>query len=1455
MKFRIPNILKNVGLLVGLLLLAKESVALSVRNKYFPSHVNYITNDDGLPQNTVNDILKDPFGFIWFGTGNGLARYDGYSFQIYGKDHLPSNLIKSLDVTSDGCLWVGTNKGLGCVDLITDQVSVFPLTPDTLPVGINKILVDSLENVWIGTLSNGLFQLKKEKGEYRVYHYSVVVNQIENPSVNAMTMIDKSTLLGGSSQGLFTIDIKSGLSGNCGLFSVDYPGGDMDVRSLLYNVAKDELWVGTFYGVMRFDKKNEIGQWYFPGNASNDLSHGTINDIESDQFGTIYIGTLGGLEIYDPAREGFVHFPAEGPEDFKLNNRFIRSLFSDEKGNVWVGTEKGGVNHFNLYQKPFYFINHDIKDQNSLSEGPVNSIYLDDENLWVGTAGGGLTSIDRVKKRFRHYRYQPDDSTSLSSDFVSALIKDGNGNLWVGTWGSGINKMLGDGSFQRFIPDEGTELGKDYNVFVSSIWYDEQGFLLIGTEGQMAILDLSSEKIVVLDSGPLSEITEVGCLLKDRNNYYWVGTRNGLFRFPASMIGATGEKTVRDNMVKAFYSKRDKKSSNNLAGDYVISLYEDREGNIWAGTYSDGVSCIQPMGTDDWKITNYNTNQGLCNNVVYGILEDQNGCLWMSTDHGLSRFDKEKGLFFNYFREDGLLSNQFYWSAACKSEDGYLYFGNINGLNYFNPRSFPDYPFRPKVFISGLRIFNKLLKTGEVRHHQKVLKKNICHTDLVSLSYRDNVITFEFTALDYFHPQKIKYAYKLEGVDKQWVEVESNQRFANYINLGGGTYQFKVKATNSDGEWNSPEKVITLIVRPPFWQTTWFKILLLSLIIVLSMVYSRQHTRRLRMQKRTLENMVKERTRQIQEQKDQLTIQAKELASNNNILEHRQKLIEGQKNELELKNRQILEQRDRLIDLNKKVKAINQSRLRFFTNVSHEFRTPLTLILAPLEKLLEDSSLPESVHHSLKIIEKNSRRLLMLINQLLTFRKIEAGKLEVKASKGELGLFLKEVFHAFDGLALDHKIKYMSNIDIPTGEYWYDGEKLENILYNLLSNAFKFTPSGGEISFFAQVDEEKTGKVLIINIVDSGPGVEEEKIEKIFDRFYRDSRMLQRAPGSGIGLALTKELTEALHGKIWVENGIKRGASFNVKIPCDYNSFSYDQIHEKNSVLFLSDEIRDKVKVIRDELADMNSDKKILEKSDENKLVILVVEDNRELGKVIRDSLKLNYNVVEAINGKEAYDFAKENQVDLIISDIMMPMMDGIELCQQIKNNLYTSHIPVILLSARTLIEHQLEGIKSGADDYVSKPFSMKLLEARVENLIESRKKLRALFENKTPLKNIECDSFSLLDQQFVEKANKVLEENFTNSDFCVESFARMMFVSRSLLYKKLKALAGLSPNDFITVYRLKRSLEYLSNGLPSVNEVAYKVGFNDPKYFSRVFKKFYHETPSEFIKKKKKTI
>ncbi len=597
--------------------------------------------------------------------------------------------------------------------------------------------------------------------------------------------------------------------------------------------------------------------------------------------------------------------------------------------------------------------------------------------------------------------------------------------------------------------------------------------------------------------------------------------------------------------------------------------------------------------------------------------------------------------------------------------------------------------------------------------------------------------------------------------------------------------------------------------------------------------------------------MVKERTSKIEEQNEHMRIQADELKKANADLVIRRELIEGQKVELEGKNNEIILQRDRLVELNKEIEIINQTRLRFFTNISHEFRTPLTLIISPVERILKEMHIPGKAHELLISVQRNARRLSLLIDQLLMFRKIETGNLSIRISCDNFSGFATEVFHAFDILAQQRQINYILNINIDNSPRWFDADKLENILYNLLSNAFKYTPVGGSVHL--EISEQnliKNGaKVssICIKVSDTGIGIDENQADKIFNRFYRTTNGAN-IKGTGIGLSLTRELIDALNGTIAVTKNNPQGSCFNVILPCRKEDFPGAEINDIPA--FDPSELDNKVQVIFDQLADDDTflpDETEPFGSNADPL-ILIVEDNKELALFISNSLSGNYRVLTASNGKIGYELARKQSPDLIISDVVMPVMDGIEMCRNIKNNLYTSHIPVILLSAKALIEDHLEGFQVGADDYIAKPFNLELLRAKVYNIIDSRKKFRNLFTSSDELVNTNGGS-NTLDDKFLTKAYSILESSYQNPELSVEIFSDQMFVSRSLLYKKIKALVDLSPNDFITVYRLKKALPLLASREMTINEVAYNVGFNDPKYFSRVFKKFYKKKPSEHTK------
>ena len=1407
-------------------------------------HFRYLTIDQGLPQNTVNDIIRDQYGFMWFATGNGLSRYDGYRFVNFSKPDLPSNLITALAETPDKRIWAGTSHGLVFYSQESETFTEVNLPGKKNPKpNVTELMCDAKGRLWVGTTEDGFFLLTAKGDAYAIQLFDPDNSSLPGSHVSDFLQMGDGRILIGTNHGIAVFDQQRD-----GIYLFNQ--GDLNnvfVLSL-FESREGDLWVGTHQGVWIYNPLTRRDEWHLhdPFNHGS-ISHSRINHIVQDFRGTIYLGTLGGVDLYQPQTNSFVSLPSKGGNAFSLNSIFINCIYLDEEGNVWIGTEKGGVNHFSLYQKPFNYMVRQVDNPNSLSSNTVNAILGDGNVLWIGTAGGGLNQYNRETGQYRHFKHNPLDHNSLPGNFITSLVKLPDGNLWVGTWGNGLSRMRPDGSFQTLAPPVPNAETNYVNTFVSSLLYVD-GFLFIGTEGGLAIMNSKTQSFIELqnEGNVLAGLNEIGCLLLDDDGRVWVGTRNGLYNFRVSDLDLTNNKAVCLQKHLKSYHESDQRNAG-LPGNYITSLYQDYEHNIWIGTYGDGLVKYNINNKDSANFEYFSSDNGLSNNVIYAIQQDEAGNIWVSTDYGLSRIDPTYGRVDNFFSDDGLISDQFYWSASYKAPNGELFFGSINGISYFSPSSFPRYPHEPQVTISALRVFNQPVAVGEKRYGRVVLDKPVFDADRISLSYKDNVVAIEFTALDYFHSRKVKYAYQLQGVDPGWVEVTSSQRMATYTNLKGGSYTFRIKATNSDGTWSSFEKSLVLQVRPPFWKQSWFVLLLLLVVVTGVFFYIRHHTKRLMLEKLHLEKMVRERTHRIEEQSEHMKQQAEALKEANMSLLKRGELIEGQKKQLEEKNSEIILQRDRLVELNQEIESINQNRLRFFTNISHEFRTPLTLIISPVERMLKEMSLPTLAHELLSSVQRNARRLSLLIDQLLLFRKIETGNLTVRIGQGDFSVFIHGVFQAFEVLANQRKINYSLKSQLNETPRWYDAEKLENILYNLLSNAFKYTPEGGsvnlEVSERMLMKDAKEVPSLSITVRDSGIGIEESQAEKIFNRFYRTEQG-SAIKGTGIGLSLARELTEALNGTITCSKNLEQGSCFNVTIPCRQEDFPGAEINEIQS--FDSSDLNNKVQVVLDHLTDEESF--LVEDGSQNTQdpLVLVVEDNKELALFLSNSLSGSYRVLTAGEGKSGYELARKHSPDLIISDVMMPVMDGIAMCRQVKNNLYTSHIPVILLSAKALIEDQLQGLQTGADDYVSKPFNLDLLKAKVHNIIELRKKMRLLFTSREEV-TLPAGQGESLDDKFLAKAYTILEGSYSNTDFSVELFSDQMFVSRSLLYKKLKALVGLSPNDFITVYRLKKALPLLLSKEMTINEIAYGVGFNDPKYFSRVFKKFYKKKPSEY--------
>jgi signal transduction histidine kinase/ligand-binding sensor domain-containing protein/CheY-like chemotaxis protein len=1419
-------------------------------------HFQYLKVEDGLPQNTINAIAKDAFGFMWFGTNNGICRFDGYSFETFKSDKnnsnsLPDNMISSIEPGFDNNIWIGSSNGLSYYDPYADLIYNYTVA-ETGCQDIQKvtsILADG-DKLWIGTSTNGLFLLTPNKdGNLRISSHFIRNNH--SIGTNNITVISKNhtnTVVVGTNEGIFTYQPQHNI------FEKKSNYGQLLENAFINDIFesnKGELFVATSIG-LAFLGHNMQQPVMYTNNPADEtsLAHNTVNKISENAQGEILVASLGGLQKFDPSTGLFYSFPEIGPDYYKLNNQFINTLFCDKAGNVWIGTEKGGINKFNVFQNQFGYYTHDPNNKNSLNENTINSIFKEKDYLWIGTAGGGLNMVDLKSGTINHYVFNVFNQRSISSDYITSFIRDNSDMLWVGTWGGGLNRLTTLGSsvsIERITAGSSGASNTLVNSFISSLVYDGNK-LVIGTEGGLSTYNTLLRRFTtyttpINNNPPLSEI---GCLLKDSKGYYWVGTRNGLFRFHSSSLIETEEPTVQIDKIQFF--RNEPGNQHSIPGNYVISLLEDSKGNIWVGTYGNGLCKCTFDQNGNIQCATISQADGLPNNVIYGILEDDFGNLWISTDYGLACYNLSTKKIRNFFKQDGLLNNQFYWSASFKSDEGILYFGGTEGLNYFKPEHVLEYKHLATPKVTRLKIFNQEIRSGEISHGKVVIRKPVFSADTILLSYRDNNISLDFSALDFYLPEKTVFAYMIPEIDKDWIYVPAQRRFANYSNLKGGSYHFLLKASNCDGIWNEKPTEITIIITPPFWKTKWFTILSIIFVLSVSFFIIQYQLKRIIDQKRVLEEKVILRTQKIEDQKIMLEKQANDLIESNQKLERRQILIEQQKKELEDKNNEISSQRDELILLNNKVREINQKQLSFFTNISHEFRTPLTLIISPLERLIDKFKNDNETENILKILNRNAQRLLLLINQLLEIRKIETGNQELRVELTDVKAFLLEIFNSFNELARKNEILYTCNFSI-TDETWIDKEKIENVTYNLLSNAFKFTPKGGKISLSVRTKKIDENLFLKISVSDSGIGISPDQIGRLFDRFYQvtESKNHKHA-GTGIGLSLVKSLAEIMYGKVEAQSEPGKGSNFSVSIPVNNQFFANHEIDTSGQVY--ESDIQSKVAILYDQIIETPHahhphliDREIPS--------ILVIEDNPDMRQYICSNLSRFFNVLEAENGKQGLEAAKKEEPDLIISDIMMPEMDGLELCRKIKTNLYTSHIPLILLTAKGEVEDYVEGLEQGADDYISKPFNIEILIAKVSGMIENRKKLRKKYSSLEDVSPTELTT-SKLDEQFFIKIGEIVELNYIDPDFDVDKFASLMLVSRSQLYKKMKAITDLSTIDFLNVFRLKKSVDLLKQGDLQISEIAYSTGFNDPKYFSRIFKKYYHCTPSEYVSKNK---
>ena len=1320
---------------------------------------------EGLSQSSVLCILQDREGFLWFGTRDGLNRFDGHNFINYRHNSqdthsLSNNFIRSLFQDEQGDIWVGTMNGLNKFipeennfqryshkkDTLIKTKEIWDITADknqniwlATNLGLEKInlksntITEYTENnkelssnkirslciqnkgdIWICNTENiDVFNSENHKHKTFLYPPSTIKKETDNYA--PVIYEDKEgTMWLGYQNGLWFFNKETKDFQKFKIQTNTIQSISSEVRSVFQDYL-GHLWVGTYTGLYIIDKdKTFIRHFQHQENNPSSLSQNSIYEIFEDTKKDIWIGTYaGGINYYDRNYDLFKSFTA-GLTKSKLNYKVVSSIAEDEHQNLWIGTEGGGINFYNKSTQLFEYYTHDSKNPNSISADNVKSIIKTKKgNLWIGTHDGGLNFLEVHKqpKVFKKYKNKLNDITSLSSNRVISLFEDETNNIWVGTSGGGLNV---------FKNNKIVRINDSLNSIGSIIYTISQ----------------ASEK-----------------------NTLWVGGNKGLAKL----------NTLTYKIEPLVYRKKQTYENTVSA---ILDVYEDALHNLWIGTEGDG---LYYYDAKIQKSTKYDINNGLPNEVIYSVLPDDDNNLWLSTNNGLSRLNLSTRKFDNFNVSDGLTENEFNYGAAIKLKNNNLMFGGANGVNYFNPNHIVESSFIPPVSITSILVNN-----------QPFLAKN---NELV-LKHHHNVFSFNFVALGYSKPKKCEYAYKLDGFDEEWNYI-GNKRSATYTNLDAGTYTFKVKASNSNGVWNEKRATIKVKILPAPWKTWWAYFIYTIIIGIILLIIRKYSLLRI-------------------EEKNEL----------------KQERLEKEK-----------------------LEEINQLKLQLFTNISHDFRTPLTLIIGPLESLIKEGRGNEFVQNQHKIMYRNAKTLLQLVNQLLDFRKSQSGKIQLKASRSNIVSFIENIKLSFDELARVRNINYSYTPSNTNIYLWYDKINLKKVILNLLSNAFKFTPDNGAISIDLSTINKKDKKGVSKDFVklvvkDSGKGVPKKSIKLIFERFYQLEQNGNVHTGTGIGLALAKSLIKLHHGSIKVVSKEGKGTSFIVLLPLGKNHLREDQIVDENKIdqnqnLFLtntSDFLSEDIVT-----ENIETENEVTNKSP----TILVVEDNLEVRKFVKSNLKKNYNIIEAENGKVGLEITKNHIVDLIISDVMMPEMNGMEFCDKIKTNISTSHIPVILLTAKTSEESQKEGYKTGADAYILKPFDSTVLEIRVDNLIKARKALIEKYRKEIILepKKVEVESE---DELFLQKAINLIEDNMQNSEYTIQDFISDMGMSRSALYRKLKALTNQTIIEFIRTIKLKKARQLIVNTQLNISEIAFSLGFNDLKHFRKTFKELFNELPSE---------
>ncbi len=1328
-----------------------------------------------------------------------------YQFKrISTSEGLSQSSVIGISQDKLGHMWFATRDGLNKYD--GHSFTVFrTILQDSTSISNNDILsiIEDKEGfIWVGTY-NGLNKFNPKKNTFKRYFHTNNTSSLSNNTVWKVKEMHNGDIWIGTSDGLSIFNKKSNSFTNIyhqknNLNSIS----DNKILSILES-KNNTVWVGTASGLSKLVKKENSYFSFKNYTTFNNSLPLQIQDLIEDKNGNILIATKNnGLLFFDEKKDKILQYLSD--ENYNKINKDVRKLMLDNKGLLWIGTYKG------LYildkNQKLITLKNEISNPKSLSKNTIKSIFKDKKgSIWIGTYYGGLNLWDDANVNFSNFS-QNNKERKLSYNVVSS-IENYKNLLIFGTEGGGISIYNRDHGSSKFIKQKDVEL-PDNNI--KSLLVDKNK-LWIGTlNNGIALYNLATnsfEKSSVKALKKHLNTQGVYSIKKDNNYLYFATFGDGLVRY-----------NLNNKEIKHF--KNTTKDNTTLTNNLVRTVFIDSENNCWVGTER-GLNKLTKSGKitrfffnnnlhsgDDittifedknktiWVGTKsrglFKYNNGSFKNVllevknqtivtIHSILEDDINNLWITTNRGILKYNTHSHTARIYNQKDGIIDNEYNDNASLKIGKSQFYFGGPNGVTSFNTSFFTNNLYAPQVIITDIKIKNKSLN---VKQEKSILKKTIPYTKNISLSHSEGNFTIHFAIPNFINSNNNSYKYRLKGLEKDWIYTSNNT--TSYTIQNSGNYIFEVLGANNDGVWNKQPTTLSIRVNPAPWRT-WWAFLIYASIIIMALYF---------------------------------------LAS---ILKAKTKL----KTELDLEHLE-----------NERIEAANKAKLEFFTNVSHEFRTPLTLILGPLNQILQDYKGSSSNYKKLLVVENSAKHLLQLINRLMDFRKLEKNLFKLEAAEGNIIKFLREIYLSFSEFAKDGDYEYHFHTTDDEILVYYDRYKLERVFFNLLSNAFRYTPKKGNIAIRVQ----KNDNSIFISIEDSGIGISKENQEKIFDRFFEvNSNNISNEnfnKGTGIGLSIAKNIVHLHKGKITVKDNKEKGSIFTVEIPLGKNHLSKDEIIKDFK---FSDDVSQYIQqtnqpiLTEDEFSDVINDSE--------KPTILLVEDNKPLRKFIKNLLKEEFTILEAENGKIALKKAIKYLPNLIVSDVIMPVMVGTELCSEIKNNIKTSHIPVILLTSRTSLIYKLEGLESGADDYISKPFNINEFKLRIKNLLNTSLRLKEKFSGNEHLNPSEV-IISSLDEKLYKKALNIVEENISNENFDIPFFCSELGVSRTMLFIKIKAWTNFTPNEFIQHFRMKRAAQLLEQGKINISEVSYKVGFKNPKYFSKCFLKKFGETPSQYANK-----